>query len=217
MWSEKQKLQEEKLALGYYFSGHLFSAHEKEVRKFIRLRLADVQPSRDLQTLAGTIAALRTQMTRRGKMIILTLDDGTAQCEVSVFNEVFENSRQLIREDELVFVQAKISNDEYSGGLRVTADSIADLAHIRGQHAKRLRIRLNGNANPARLKQALEPYSARRFGEQAAVPVVLEYCNHEGVRSEIRLGDGWRIRPQDELLAELRNTVGKDSAEVEYA
>jgi DNA polymerase III subunit alpha len=210
-------LQEEKLALGYYFSGHLFSAHEKEVRKFIRQRLVDVQPSRDLQTLAGTIAALRTQMTRRGKMVILTLDDGSGQCEVSVFNEVFEQSRQLIREDELVFVQAKVSNDEYSGGFRVTAESISDLAHIRGQHAKRLRIRLNGNANPARLKQTLEPYSARRFGEQAAVPVVLDYCNHEGVRSEIRLGDGWRIRPHDELLTELRSMVGKDSAEVEYA
>ncbi len=32
-WSEKQKLTEEKTALGFYLSGHLFNAYAEEARK----------------------------------------------------------------------------------------------------------------------------------------------------------------------------------------
>ena len=35
-WPPKRTLQEEKQALGYYFSGHLFDAYRDEVRRFVR-------------------------------------------------------------------------------------------------------------------------------------------------------------------------------------
>ena len=35
-WSDKQKLTEEKLALGFYLSGHLFNAYAPEARRFAR-------------------------------------------------------------------------------------------------------------------------------------------------------------------------------------
>jgi DNA polymerase III subunit alpha len=216
-WNDKQKLQEEKAALGFYFSGHLFSTYQAEVRQFVRQHLDDVQPSRDLQWLAGTVASMRSQMTRRGKMWIVVLDDGTAQFEVSVFQEVFERCRALLREDELVFVQAKVSNDEYSGGMRATVDDVMDIGRARAMHAKRLRIRLNGNADATLLRKALEPFSARHFGEQAQVPVVVTYENDAGVPCELRLGEGWRIKPQDELLAQLIQYAGPGAAVVEYA
>ncbi len=56
-WTEKQTLGEEKLALGFYLSGHLFREYEVEVRRFARTPLASVQPSREPQTVAGIVAA----------------------------------------------------------------------------------------------------------------------------------------------------------------
>jgi DNA polymerase-3 subunit alpha len=37
-WTEKQKLTEEKTALGFYLSGHLFNAYVEEAAKFVRVR-----------------------------------------------------------------------------------------------------------------------------------------------------------------------------------
>src|SRR5690606_2260798 len=55
-WSEKQKLTEEKAALGFYLSGHLFDAYAEEVRRFARTKLANVDPSREPRLLAGIIS-----------------------------------------------------------------------------------------------------------------------------------------------------------------
>jgi DNA polymerase-3 subunit alpha len=41
-WEEHRRLREEKVALGFFLSGHLFSAHEGELRRFVKTRLADL-------------------------------------------------------------------------------------------------------------------------------------------------------------------------------
>eukprot|EP00952_Eustigmatos_sp_NYUAD-ZCMA_P000041 76-Eustigmatos_ZCMA.PRE.1 len=41
-WTTKRKLQEEKQALGFYLSGHLFDECRDEVRRFARTTLADL-------------------------------------------------------------------------------------------------------------------------------------------------------------------------------
>ncbi|HEX7683317.1 MAG TPA: DNA polymerase III subunit alpha, partial [Trinickia sp.] len=105
-WNEKRKLQEEKTALGFYLSGHLFDAYKDEVRRFVRMKLADLKEGRD-KLVAGIIASLRTQMTQRGKMLIALIDDGTGQCEVTVFNEQYEANKALFKEDELLVVQGQ--------------------------------------------------------------------------------------------------------------
>ena len=89
-WSEKQRLTEEKTALGFYLSGHLFNAYAEEVRKFVTTKLASLEPSREPRLMAGMISGVRTQMTQRGKILIVTLDDGTATVDVTVYNELYE-------------------------------------------------------------------------------------------------------------------------------
>ena len=63
-------------------------------------------------------------MTRRGRMMVVMLDDGSAQLEISVFNELFDRHRDKLKEDALLIVQGKAQKDEFSGGLRVTAEDL---------------------------------------------------------------------------------------------
>ena len=210
-WSERQQLQEEKAALGFFFSGHLFRGHEAEVRRFVRTRLAEVAPAPQPVWLAGIVSALRTQMTRRGKMVFVTLDDGSAALEVSVFNELWERHRTLIRPDELLVVQGKVSKDDYTGGQRVVADAVLDLAAARAQFARGLRVLLNGNADSAKLRRALEGFRAAEQG----CPVIVDYCSQAG-RCELRLPDAWRVRPDDALIALLASTFEGSRVDVVY-
>ena len=48
--------------------------------------------------------AARAQMPRRGRMMVVMLDDATAQVEISVFNELFERHREKLKEDALLIV-----------------------------------------------------------------------------------------------------------------
>ncbi|MBV5325099.1 MAG: hypothetical protein J0626_07445, partial [Rhodospirillaceae bacterium] len=75
LWPEQEKLLQEKSALGYFFSGHPFTSYLAEVSGFAKRQLDSLEPSRDPVMLAGIAVSLRTQMTRRGKMLILLLDD----------------------------------------------------------------------------------------------------------------------------------------------
>ena len=131
--------------------------HERELEGFPRVPLARLQPAEHRVWLAGVVNAARVQMTRRGRMMVVVLDDGSAQVELSVFNELFERHRDKLKEDALLIVQGKVQRDEFAGGLRVTADELYDLAGLRGRFAVRLRLEMNGQSDAGRLKDLLAP------------------------------------------------------------
>ncbi len=211
-WGDVERLLQEKSALGYYLSGHPFTAYAPEVRRFARKPLAELEPSRELQVLAGIVTGLRTQMTRRGKMAILLLDDDTAPVEVAIFNEQFERFRDWLKEDALLVVEGKVSRDDYSGGLRITAEQLYDLAGARGRFAQELNLRLNGQADAGKLRQMLEPY---RQGAATGCPVHLVYHNGQA-ECRIRLGETWQVSLQDRLLESLRAWLDDASVRVLY-
>ena len=86
-WTTREQLANEKLALGYYFCGHLFTEVAAEARRFAPRTLAEVRAMRtttlrgEVVRCAGIIVSARTQNTRRGRMGVVTLDDGTEQLE----------------------------------------------------------------------------------------------------------------------------------------
>jgi DNA polymerase-3 subunit alpha len=210
-WDMKQKLLEEKAALGFYLSAHLFSIYERELTRFPRVPLARLAPGERVW-MAGVVVAARTQMTRRGRMMVVMLDDGTAQVEISVFNELFERHRDKLKEDALLVVSGKVQNDEFSGGLRVMAEDLLDLAALRARYASLLRLSMNGQADAARLQQVLAPYRASGDG---SCRVLVQYYNDKAM-CEVALGDAWRVRPDSELIADLSAWLTAENVQLVY-
>ncbi|MFN4328980.1 MAG: DNA polymerase III subunit alpha [Limnobacter sp.] len=211
-WSEREKLQQEKLALGYYFSGHLFKADEDKVRQFVRLKLKDLSPSRDVVWMAGVISGVRTMMTRRGKMAVVLLDDASAQVELSIFNEQFEEHRNLLREDALLVVQGKVSEDSYTGGLRVSVENLYSLADARAHFVSRLHLQMNGQSDAQRLMDTLKPY----LDPDRGCPVEIHYHNNHAA-CVAQLGLDWKVRPEEDLLIEMQNWLGQGKARWVFA
>ena len=208
-WSEKERLMQEKTALGFFFSGHPYHASKKELSRFVRRSLAQLEPAKEKAALAGIVVGIRTQMTRRGKMLFVQLDDGTAMVEVSVFNELFEAERHKIVTDELLVVEGKVSYDDFSGGNRVVADTLMTLGEARARFAKHLLLNLNGQADARRLKALLAPFAP------GPAAVRLRYRNAQA-QCEIVLGDALRVRLEDALLAELGAWLKPENVEVVY-
>ncbi len=212
-WAEAERLTHEKAALGFYLSGHPYRSHAAELAPLVRTSLANLAPRKEAVMIAGIVTALRVQSGKRGKIAFVTLDDGDASVEIVVWNETFDTARPLLREDELVIVEARVSprmtDDGQQTGLRVVADAVHDLASIRRRYAKGLRIACNGGASAQRLHEMLAPF---RNGQ---CPIVVEYRNNGRV-GELELPDAWRVTPDNALIAQLAEWLAPENVRVMY-
>src|SRR5574341_1031950 len=210
-WDLRQQLMEEKAALGFTLSGHLFAVYARELAGFPRVPLAQLAVAEQRVWLAGVVSSARTQMTRRGRMMAVMLDDGSAQVEVSVFNELFEKHRDKLKEDALLVVQGKVQRDDFAGGLRVSAEDLYDLPALRARYAARLRLEMNGMADARRLKDLLAPYRA-----DGACPVLVHYRTGAAA-CDVALGDAWRVRPEAHLIEQLGAWLAPENVQLLYS
>jgi DNA polymerase-3 subunit alpha len=231
-WKMREQLQQEKTALGFYLSGHPYQEFTGELSNFVTLKLADITPeilpapgsgngnygggggrrnNAKQLVLAGMVSGVRILQTRRGKMAVVTLDDGSAQLEMTVFNDIYEANRPWIRDDELLVVRGKASLDDYSGNMRVTAEELFDFASARAVFAKRLDIfcSIDDKLRVPQLAELLKPYC----GGQC--PVQINYRNLIG-SAPLRLGDAWQVTLPDELLESLRTLCGARNVQIAY-
>ena len=216
-WSERERLKEEKLAIGFFLSGHPFNAFKDEVRRFVRRPLAQLEPAREPVLLAGVVMELRTKVGNRGKMAFVQLDDGSEAREVTVYAEVLDASRGKIVTDEVLVLEGKVSNDDFSGGLRIIAERVLTLGEARARFARGLQLRINGEVSAgggavaavSKLQTLLEPFRA------GGCPIRVSYRN-AAAEAELPLGETWRVRPEDALLESLREWLPPDAVEVVY-
>ncbi len=208
-WDEKTRLMEEKTALGFFFSGHPYNTSKKELSRFIRRPLSRLEPAKEFTHIAGIVVGIRTQMTRRGKMLFVQLDDGTAMVEVSVFNELFEAERDKIVTDEILVIEGKVRYDEFSGGNAVVAERLMTLGEARARFAKHLLLRMNGNSDVGKLKSLLSPFAP------GPAAVRIRYRN-ELAECEMVLGESARVRLDDALLDALGGWLQPENVEIVY-
>ncbi len=215
-WSGPERLVQEKAALGFYFSGHPFDYFASEVASFVKARLADLAPRQEPVLLAGIIVSTRLQQTRSGRMAIIALEDGTAQLEMTAYTELFEEARDLLKEDQPIVVLGKVTEDQFNGGLRVRAERILSLCAARSRFARLMRLSLNGlesqgASGVTRLRRLLEPYRG-----SGACPVEVRYQNGDAAVS-MRLPEQWRVTLADTLLQDLRTWLKPENVEVLYS
>ena len=208
-WTDRQKLAEEKIALGFYLSGHMFDSFAPEARRFARTKLSDLEPSRDPRMLCGVITGIRPQMTQRGKILIVTLDDKTAVVEVTVYSEVFEENKKMFKEDEFLAVVGKVSEDRFSGGLRISAEKVFDITAARVSYGKQFGLALPTTVDARKMAEVLAPH---RHAD--GLPVSAR-VTPQGVSCTLQLGEAWRVAPSDELTLALQQLGARDVA-VEY-
>jgi DNA polymerase-3 subunit alpha len=212
-WTLKERLKGEKDTLGLYLTGHPIDEYEGEVRRFARQRIIDLKPSRETQTVAGLVINLRVMKNKKGdKMGFITLDDRSGRIEASLFAEAFNNAQALLQTDALVVVEGEVSNDDFSGGMRLRAKRVMSLEEARTGLADSLRLTVsNADLQGDRLRW-LEELCKRHKG---ACPISVDY-NRGDAKALLQFGEQWRIEPADSLIQALRDQFGRDNVFLHY-
>ncbi len=217
-WDVRERLVQEKTALGFYLSGHLFDAWRDEVRRFARRAVADVVDSREPVLLAGIVTDPRAVNGQRGRVFIFKLDDGSEAIEAVAQDDIFEQRRELMAEDTLLIVQGKLQPDRFSGGLRLNVGQVWDLAAARARFGRYLSVDINGSTPP--VADVLRLWPAKRVDSEQGeltqgLPIRLRLQGREAT-AEIDLGDDARFWPCDEALGRWRSIAHGGAATVVY-
>jgi len=215
-WDTQKQLLEEKEALGFYFSGHPFTYYKKMIREFIPTKLSDLIPREAPYLVAGIISDVRFKMTSRGKIAIITLDDSEGRMDMVVGSKVLNDFYELIKEDQLLFVEGRVSHDDFTGGNRINVIKAFDLLSIQSTKAQLLKITLNRQAKPDELKNLLKPFCNGAFGADIKkCRVKVEYQNQQG-KVELMLGPEWSVALHEDLIFGLVASFEDDNVKILY-
>ncbi len=224
-WSDTQRLTGERETLGLFLTGHPITPYEPDLKFLVGARLVDVGGPRPVQKAAppgertwsagkpATVAGLVLEIRRRPNRVTLILDDRTARLEVTLFEETFQQHRNIIVKDAILVIEGSLKFDDFIEGWRLQAKSLMDIDRARERFARRLWLRwpaaFDGPEGLARFEDMLKPYLRGPCGVSVAISRP-DYCGR------LNLGDAWSIRPTRELLDKLSAMVGRDGWHLVY-
>jgi DNA polymerase-3 subunit alpha len=178
--------------------------------------LKEARPSTNNQWLSGVVMSVRNRMTQRGKIAIVTLDDGEGRLDMIVGSKLLSMVYGLIKEDQLLIVEGKVSPDEFTGGNRVSAVNVYDLLTVQSRKMRGIKIKVGTQLDPNFLKGILKPYSNGAFPKEVGrCPIFIEYENAQGM-AEVKLGDDWRVAPHENLIFDLKKSFQDENVKILY-
>lgn len=132
---------------------------------------------------------------------------------MAVFSDAYSQHRDKLVKDALLVVEGQVSHDDFSGGLKMRADDVCWLEDARQNRLSAIRLRWQPSLLPQEacreLKQVLQPFVP------GSCRLVVDY-QLPGVQADVHLGEGWCVKPSDELLIQLRSAYGAESVSLVY-
>jgi len=222
-WGARERLMQEKTAIGFYLSGHLFDEVAEEVRCFVPTPIAHITDSREEQTLAGIVSECRTISGQRGRVLLFKLNDASAEIEASMDENLL--STKAITDDACVIAVGRLQKDHFNGGLRIKVRQVWDMPAARAHWGRYLHVHAQ-EKRPDVAAIALEfPPHQTNFLDEAesstqSLPVCMELrCQTpegQATSVQVQLGQAARFYPSDAALAAWAAQVGRDRVRVVY-
>ena len=219
-WPPAMRLAGERETLGLYLSGHPLDEFRHDLKYLAPVSIADITPARSgggersyTPPRNVAVAGLVLDIRRRGNRTSLVLDDGSARIEVSLFDDVLQQFRDLVVKDQILLVEGALRWDDFIEGWRLAAKQMTALTAAREERARRLLLRwpagVEGGTLLGVLNSTLEPVRGGRCG-------VAVYYPGDAANALLELGTGWAIRPTRTVLEELGRHFGAEGVRLVY-
>jgi DNA polymerase III subunit alpha len=220
-FERRELLAMEKETLGTYLSSHPLSEVRDALRARVDCSLADLasKPDGAWVTVGGIVTESKKIRTKSGtQMMFATLDDVEGQVEMLVFKADEAERAAAIAPDAIVLVRGRIDHKDRGETKLVVQE--AERFEPDGEEIARASAAAAAPAQPLRL--TIDATSLRRPGMFDQLKEVFEHHKGEadvhlairgenGKPTEVKLGDGYRVRPSSGLRAELDQVLGADA------
>ncbi len=212
-FSEQELLDNEKLLLGFYVSGHPLDRFAPILHTYSSAKLGEIatMPTDIGVKLGGLITSVERKYTKADmkQFAIFQLEDLTGSVECICYNRTYEKCKEALIEGAPVFVRAltKRNTEENSPCILVVEDVIP-LLRVYEQESEAIHIHLDAQKhNGGHLHKLAEILSRNRMG-QPQVPVVICIHTPENITAFIETPPQFSVQITADMLAEIDRLLG---------
>jgi len=171
-WTPQARLDEERAAVGFYFSGHPLDDYERELKRLNVVPYGEAvervkAAGRSAYQMAGVVRAVRIRRAKSGNAFAwVELSEPTGDFEVTVFSETLNAARDLLEAGRPVLVSATAEDRE--GEVRWTCEAMRSLDEAAAGAASQLRVAITSERALEGVKRrlaAVKPASPREGGK----------------------------------------------------
>lgn len=206
-WPEKERLHNEKQALGFYISGHPLNEYTRELRL---LATCDTSAIDSFKTktevrFGGIIMARRNLRTKKGDtMARLTVEDLAGAVEVIIWPDVYQKHVELVESEDPIFIVGDIDVDEEKGA-SVIAKEIMTFSQAKEKFTNAVRLKVTTTGLE---KETLEELKTIFEKYQGASPVLIQFTI-PGKGELVMRSNSNKVIAGDELVQEVETLLGE--------
>lgn len=209
-WPESQKLAFEKTLLGFYVSGHPLAQFERSIQALATVNTQTLQQVEDgtTVTIGGMLTKIKLTTTKKSneQMAICLLEDLQGDIEVLVFPKSFKQLSGQLKSNAVVFVEGRVMVKEDRP--RLIAQQIVPLEQGASKLTRVMELVLR---TPGMEKELLEQLKGLLGRFPGSVPIYLRLELPQEKPMRLRLAEGFRVEPRQELLDQLGQLLGSES------
>lgn len=211
-WEDLVKLQHEKDIMGFYVTGHPLMNFQEIIGRYANASsdtLATLEPPATVR-MAGIIKKTKEITTKKGeRMAFASLEDLAGITEVTVFSDLYSQTRDLIHSGEPLMISGVREGDKESP--KVLAQEIYRIEEAPRRLSKGIQIKLSARgADPGNMKD-LKAVLTRHRGR---LPVKLHVVIPNRSETIINLSS-FTCDPTEDFLAEVKDTLGYQAVSFE--
>ena len=206
-WSVEKELKHEKKLLGFYLSNNPLTKFEDD---FVELSTLDSDGYNKYKTeyvqVGGIISNVNLRYDKNGNQwAILSLDTLFGTVQVYVFHNTYLEYLNFIKEDTIIFIQGKISNQSDNNKInQVIANKIHSPEGIRQKLTRKINIRIDYDQTNTQLLESVY----QLFNEnKGSYPVMFHMMTSQS-RSQKIINKKILVSNDLDFLIKLRSFVG---------
>ena len=212
-FEDHELLAMEKDSLGFYITGHPLRKYEAILNRFADADTLSLKEKTDgaAVRIGGIVAAVKTIRTKRGDpMAFVTLEDMRGTVEITVFSSLYEETADLLAEEQPLLVEGQLQRDENT--VKMLADKIVPIDQAEATWTQGVTIQLDVSRTDRDKLDKLRQIFRDHSGPSPAVLGILD----PGVsRTRIAVSEAFRLAAGPPLREAVRDLLGYDAVAVE--
>ena len=213
-WPKRERLNQEKAALGFYVSGHPLDSFSSEI-KFLATTTSKLKdgahPEKEKISLIGTVVNNIIRLNQKNeKYAIVTLEDMRGTIEFPVFASVYEKTAELLERDVPLMVTGRVNHREED--ISLYTENIRSLSKIREEEASKMLIQFG----PETFKQE-SMNLLRNILQKYAGNKIFSFSIETPESATVQITPEERIDFTPELIEELEEVLPFQKLEFSYS
>jgi DNA polymerase-3 subunit alpha len=207
-WEDATKLGFEKEMIGFYITGHPLTKYDDVVKRFCTASSGTLRaiPGSTAVRMAGLVKSVKEINTRKGdRMAFISLEDLEGLTEVTVFADLYAQTRDLLHQAEPIIISGIREGDAETP--KLLAQQICHIQDAPGLFSSRMHIRISSTgADPGQIAD-LKRILARHRGK---LPVTLHVVIPNRTETVISL-PSVSCAASEELDTEVEHRFGQQA------